>query len=104
MNATVNDLLTYLQANVTENDPAIRLTHQPTWIGPDGFSIGLGWMMHTDPTQKRYLYHDGRTRVGFSTRCTIHPGKDAGCVVIVNDNINQDRVTALEQFIMQAVE
>ena len=42
MNSTINDMLIYLQANLDEKDSAVKLTHELTWGGKNGFALGLG--------------------------------------------------------------
>ena len=101
MNSTIHDMLKYLEANLSEQDPAIKLTHQPTWKDPEGTTIGLGWMIDTDYKGTRIIYHDGHTGIGFNTLCLFYPGKDLGYIIIVNDNISQQRLTDLQKNIQQ---
>ncbi len=100
MNSTVNDMLKYIQANLSEKDKAIWLTHQLTWGKKDGSGLGLGWMMDTE-NGIRYIYHDGNTKIGFNTLCLFYPDKGLGYIIIVNDNISQRRVGDIENNITQ---
>ncbi len=102
MNSTVNDMLKYLEANLSEKDKAVKLTHQLTWGKPDAFGIGLGWMMDTE-NGTRYIYHDGNTKLGFNTLCLFYPVKKLGYIIIVNDNISQQRVGDVENDITKAI-
>jgi CubicO group peptidase (beta-lactamase class C family) len=93
MNSTINDMLKYIKANLAEQDPAIKLSHQLTWKNPDNTGVGLGWMMDVDYKGTPIIYHDGHTGIGFNTMCLFYPGKNLGYIVIVNDNIDQQRLT-----------
>jgi serine-type D-Ala-D-Ala carboxypeptidase/endopeptidase len=95
MNSTVNDMLTYIEANLSEKDSAIRLAHQLTWGNPGGFGVGLGWMMDTEEGV-RYLYHDGHTKTGYNALCLFYPHKNYGMIILVNDNISQRKVGDIE--------
>jgi CubicO group peptidase (beta-lactamase class C family) len=101
MNSTVDDMLKYIEANILEKDKAIKLTHQLTWGNTNGFAMGLGWMINTDDYNERFIYHDGHTGIGFNTHCIIYPKQQLGFIVIVNDIIDQDRVTKLEKSIWE---
>lgn len=102
MNSTVNDMLTYIQANLLEKDKAIRLTHQLTYGKEKGFALGLGWMMDTTRDGERYFYHDGNTKIGYNTLCTFYPAEDVGFIIIVNDTVSQDNVGEVENNIKKA--
>lgn len=99
MNSTVNDMLTFLQANMEEKDPAIKLSHRITWGNADGPAMGLGWMMDTD-NGVRYIFHDGHTGIGFNTHCIFYPKQKMGLIIIVNDDVGQDKVWEMGEEIM----
>jgi CubicO group peptidase (beta-lactamase class C family) len=101
MNSTIHDMLKYIKANLAERDPAIKLTHQPTWKDPEGGTIGLGWMIDTDDKGARVIHHEGHTGIGFNTLCLFYPGKGLGYIIIVNDNISQERLSDLQKSIQQ---
>ena len=96
MNSTINDMLKYIKANLSEKDKAIRLTHQLTYGKKEGFALGLGWMMDNTGNGERYFYHDGNTKIGYNTLCTLYPGEELGFIIIVNDTISQEKVGELE--------
>jgi CubicO group peptidase (beta-lactamase class C family) len=102
LNSTLSDMVNYLEAQLAEKDAAINLTHQRTFGKPDGFSLGLSWMMNTENGQI-YIYHDGNTKIGFNTLCTIYPKDKLGIVIIVNDVASQDKVGKMENAIMLKV-
>ncbi len=99
MNSTMADMLKYIKANLDEQDPAIRLSHQQTWGDSKGFGLGLNWMFDKDDNGDRYYFHAGHTGIGFNTLCTFYPGHKAGIIIIVNDNISQDKLSELEDVI-----
>jgi len=83
--STTNDMLKYIQANLSEKNQAIKLTHQPTWTESDSFSLGLGWMLGSKSNGDQYIYHDGNTRVGFNSICIFYPKDNLGIVILVNE-------------------
>jgi CubicO group peptidase (beta-lactamase class C family) len=104
MNSTINDMLKYIKVNLAEQDPAIKLSHQLTWKNPDNTGVGLGWMMDVDYKGAPIIYHDGHTGIGFNTMCLFYPGKNLGYIVIVNDNIDQQRLTDLQTNIQKVLD
>jgi CubicO group peptidase (beta-lactamase class C family) len=102
MNSTMADMLKYMIANVEETDPAIRLSHKETYYQPDGTGVGLSWMIGNNDG-KRFLYHSGRTGIGFSTLCVAYPEEKVGIMILVNDNLSQDNVSILSDKIKVAL-
>jgi CubicO group peptidase (beta-lactamase class C family) len=96
LNSTPADLLRYAQANLAERDPAVRLAHQPTTTLPEGYAVGLVWRLDTDATGSRRIYHSGHFP-GYNTWLAVYPEQDVAMVLLVNDNISQDRLTELGQ-------
>jgi CubicO group peptidase (beta-lactamase class C family) len=94
MNSTTNDMVKFIEANLSEKNKAIKLTHQLTLGKKHGF--GLGWMLDTESNGERYIYDDGNTKLGYNTLCTLYPGKNTGFIIMVNDNISQEKVGELE--------
>jgi Beta-lactamase. len=99
MNSTVNDMLKYIEANITEKDKAVKLTHQYTWGDKKGFALGLNWMINTDKYGERFIFHDGHTSIGFNTLCIFYPKQKTGFIIIVNDIIDQNKLSDLEKSI-----
>ena len=103
MNSTINDMLKYIEANLSEKDSAIRLTHQLTYGKKNGFGMGLGWMMDTNDDGEEYVYHDGNTKIGYNTLCTLYPGEGLAMIIMVNETVSQERVGELENNIRSAL-
>lgn len=98
INSNLDDMLTYVAAQLADTDPAIKLTHQQTFKDSSGFGIGLGWMIRTDNGQ-RYFYHDGNSKFGFNTLCTFYPGLQLGIVILVNDTRDLEKISQAEHYI-----
>ncbi len=98
MNSTMSDMLKWLEANLEEKDPAIKLSHQMTWGAENGFGLGLNWMFDQE-NANRYYYHSGHTGIGFNTLCIFYPREQLGFMIVVNENISQDKVSGLERSI-----
>lgn len=103
MNSTMSDMMKYLAAQLTKADPAIKLTHQLTWGDhPKDFAIGLNWMFDLEDGVKDW-YHSGHTGIGFNTLCEFYPTEKLGFMIVVNDNISQDKVSQMENDIHKAM-
>lgn len=102
MNSTMTDMLKYVIANVEETDPAIRLSHEETYQQTDSTGVGLSWMIGNN-VGKRFLYHSGRTGIGFSTLCVAYPKDKVGIMIFVNDNLSQDNISVLSEKIKIAL-
>lgn len=101
MNSTMADMLKYVTVNVQEKDPAIKLSHKPTLVNSDGSGVALSWMTGSS-NGKPFLYHSGRTGIGFSTLCSVYPGENLGFMILVNDTLSQDNVSALQEELYHA--
>lgn len=102
MNSTMSDMIKFVIANVNEKDPALKLSHKPTYVNSDGSGVALAWMSGKS-NGKRFLEHSGRTGLGFSTLCTIYPEEHLGFMILVNDTINQDYLSDLKDAIKDAI-
>jgi CubicO group peptidase (beta-lactamase class C family) len=102
MNSTMADMLKYVIANVEETDPAIRLSHKETYRQSNNRGVGLSWMIG-DNDGKRFLFHSGRTGIGFSTHCMAYPEDKVGIMILANDNLSQDNLSILSDKIRFAL-
>jgi CubicO group peptidase (beta-lactamase class C family) len=78
---TVQDMLYYLNAQLKETSPAIKLTHQPTVN-----SMGLGWGVRTI-NGIRDIQHSGSEQ-GSNANITAYPELHNGCVILANSKAN----------------
>lgn len=92
MNSTLLDMVRYMEVNLKEVDPAIRLSHELTWGKKDGFGVGLAWMLDSEHDGDRYIYHDGNTKLGFNTLLILYPKDQLGIVAIVNETNSLERL------------
>jgi len=97
---TTADMLNYLEAEVLEKDPAIRLSHQPAWGNPGSFSLGLFWQVTDDLGQGRWIKHSGYDG-GSITLCSIHPEEKLGMIIGANDDSRQNNLYDLERNIRE---
>lgn len=61
-------------------------------------------MMDNNASGERYIYHDGNTKIGYNTLCVLYPSEDLGFIIIVNDTVNQDKVSELENNTKKALD
>ena len=95
LRSTVNDMLTFLEANLgireTPLRPAMERTHIPQRADPTiGMDIGLGWVVH-DTDDGRVAWHNGGTG-GYSSFIGFDPASQAGVVVLSNTAISVDEL------------
>lgn len=81
IHSTINDMLNYLSQQISETDPAVQLTHQPT-----ANNIGLGWGVAKRESY-RDIQHNGST-MGFNSHLSGFPELGSGCIILVNNRIN----------------
>lgn len=101
INSSVHDMLKYIQANLAEKDPAIKLTHEVTFDDGKGNSIGLNWMLGKDNDGTPNIYHLGQTSAGFTTLCIFYPNQQKGYIIFVNDMISQGKLFDMLHYIQQ---
>ncbi|SDL40897.1 serine hydrolase domain-containing protein [Siphonobacter aquaeclarae] len=80
--SSLQEMLHYVDAQLTETDPAIRLTHVPTTN-----TVRLSWGVLTLPSGGRMIQHSGSTG-GFTSNVTLYPEKQKGMVILTNTKSN----------------
>ncbi|MGN7824615.1 serine hydrolase domain-containing protein [Chitinophaga sp. 22536] len=103
MISTPNDMLKYITANLDSNNTAVRLSHRPTFVAPNGMAIGLNWMMGKEADGLPFIMHTGRDGAGFTSLCYIYPGRQAGIVILVNVGTGEDKITLLKNDIITKI-
>ena len=93
LRSTVNDLATFLEANLglrqTPLREAIQRTHVPQASDPAmGMDLGLGWLI-ADIDGRRFLWHNGATG-GYSSFIGLDPETREGVVILSNSVISVD--------------
>ena len=93
LRSTVNDLATFLEANLglrqTPLREAMQRTHVPQVTDPAmGMDVGLGWLV-ADIDGRRFLWHNGATG-GYSSFIGFDPEAREGIVILSNSVISVD--------------
>ncbi len=83
LHSTVPDMLIFLEANLDETDPAIRLSHEQVSTVPHN-EAGLGWFVYQTP--QGTAIGKGGNSVHMSCRFWALPAKKAGVVCFANNN------------------
>jgi CubicO group peptidase (beta-lactamase class C family) len=104
INSTVHDMLKYVEANLSEKDAAVKLTHKVTFDDGNGNIVGLNWMMGRDDDGSPNIYHLGQTSAGFTSLCVFYPGDKSGYIIFVNEMISQGRLFDLEHAIRREIQ
>lgn len=100
LRSTVNDMLTYIAANIAADAdstrgplaPAMHTSHtQRRLAGSSAMGIGLAWHVRTSPTNNTIVWHNGGTG-GYRTFSGYDPRSRRGVVVLTNSNISADDI------------
>lgn len=84
LKSTAADLLKYAAWELAENDPAVKLTHEPRFMLTDNYSLGLNWQISKSGDERR-IAQDGSVP-GFLSFCATYPELRMAVVVLVNEN------------------
>jgi serine-type D-Ala-D-Ala carboxypeptidase/endopeptidase len=85
ISSTASDLLKYAEFHLDESDPAVALSHQPTWGQIEYYAIGLNWQMEQKRDSPRRIWQSGGTG-GFSSLLVIYPEAKIGIVILANES------------------
>jgi CubicO group peptidase (beta-lactamase class C family) len=77
IHANLDDMLIFVKQQISESNPAVKLTHQPT-VG----NVGLGWGVRDNGTYRDFQ-HNGST-LGFLAHVSVFPEFGSGLVVLAN--------------------
>jgi len=82
LKSTLADMLAYARWHLAEQDPAVRLAHQPTdQIG--AYTPGLNWQIQR-PGGRRVLFQDG-TLPGYASMLVLYPDNGMAIVALSNE-------------------
>ena len=81
LKASLNDMLAYARMQLAEQDAAVKLSHQPTYVSDD-YSVGLNWQMLSQ-NGRRVIWQDGAIP-GFASLLIFQP--DTGTAVVLLSN------------------
>lgn len=82
LKSTLADMLAYAQWQLAESDPAVRLSHQPTYVSED-YAVGLNWQMLKGGAG-RVIWQDGASP-GFASLLVLHPEQEMAIVLLSNE-------------------
>ena len=97
LKSTTHDLLKYLQWQIDESDPAVKLSHAPTFTAGN-YSMGLNWQIVQAGNYRR-IWQEG-TIPGFSCVAVAFPELKLGLVVLTNQE-DPESSGALSQLVRQ---
>ena len=87
LHSTVDDMLTFLEANLhPADDPtglALRRAQEVHFGRGPGPRLGLGWQVLSDPSGQAVHWHNGGTG-GYRSFCGFVDGQDSGIVLLSN--------------------
>lgn len=91
IHSTLNDMLNYLDQQIKETSPTVKLSHQPT-----ANNLGLAWGVRNTGSY-RDVQHNGST-VGSTSHISAFPELNSGCVILTNSKANFGKlVYAIQQ-------
>lgn len=82
LKSTLPDMLAYARWQMAEQDPVVRLAHQPSYEHGD-FAIGLNWQM-VSKGPRRVIFQDGSTP-GYACLVVLHPASNLAIVLLSNE-------------------
>jgi CubicO group peptidase (beta-lactamase class C family) len=91
LRSTLEDMTTYVRANIEEKDPAITLSHAATFQVSKYNSIGMAWNNQQSLSGTTTTWHNGGT-YGFSSFIGMIKSLKSGVVVLSNSGNNVDEL------------
>jgi CubicO group peptidase (beta-lactamase class C family) len=82
LKASLADMLAYARLQLAETDPAVRLSHQPTYTSDD-YAVGLNWQI-LQKEGRRVIWQDGAVP-GFASLLVLHPETGTAIVLLSNE-------------------
>jgi CubicO group peptidase (beta-lactamase class C family) len=84
LKSTVADLLKYARWEMDEQNPAVKISHEPRFVLTDTFSVGLNWQMLKVGTDRR-IWQEGNLP-GFMSMCMTLPELRIAVVALANED------------------
>lgn len=95
------DMVNYVQANIDEALPAIRLSHKQTYTNGD-FTLGLGWQISPNTINGTRIWKSGGA-LGFRSYCAAVPDKKIGMIWLSNrSDLADDEITEMVDQVLAA--
>jgi CubicO group peptidase (beta-lactamase class C family) len=98
------DMVKYLRYQLAEKNPAVALTHRPTWGSIEDQAIAFNWNLEKTVDSQRKLQHSGGT-FGCASYCEFYPAQQFGIVLLSNesDENTQGSLQAMAEQIRKAL-
>jgi CubicO group peptidase (beta-lactamase class C family) len=93
LHSSLPDMLKYLQQQISESNPAVKLTHQQT-VG----NVGLGWGVRKKMDQIDFQ-HNGST-IGFISHISVFPQAGSGLVILANSKADIGPIISVVQKVL----
>ncbi|HSC38469.1 MAG TPA: serine hydrolase domain-containing protein, partial [Chitinophagaceae bacterium] len=87
LHSNTPDMLKYIQYQLAENDPVVKLTHRIIYGNIDEDAIGFQWSVGKTRSWDYYIRTDGGTK-GFRSFCVLYPDWQAGIILLSNQTDN----------------
>jgi CubicO group peptidase (beta-lactamase class C family) len=88
--STIEDMTIYLQQNIDETNPNIKLSHEITFEN-EKVKAGYAWVIQQTKSGDTLIWHNGGT-YGFTSFCGFIKEKKYGIVVLNNSGLSVDSV------------
>lgn len=89
LHSSSQDLLRYLNLHLSETDSALKLSHQPTFVGRQ--SLAFAWFIKRTHYGNTLYWHNGAT-FGFRSFCGFVKEKNCSVVVLSNSAMDVDYI------------
>jgi D-alanyl-D-alanine-carboxypeptidase/D-alanyl-D-alanine-endopeptidase len=91
LKSTMADMLAYARWQLAEQDPVVRLSHQPTYRNNE-YAVGLNWQIVVRD-KRRVIFQDGSIP-GYACLLVLHP-ESAIAIVLLSNEIDRDTALRL---------
>lgn len=102
IHSTMRDMMNYVEVNVREKNPVIRLAHQLTWGDLKTFAVGYTWDIEQYYGKYKMIWYSGYD-YGSITLCTGYPELNLGMFLWANDDSRQGNLYDMERGIRETL-
>lgn len=103
--STAEDLLVYGKFHLNEDDPVVKLTHEPTWGQIQYYAMGLNWQMQQKENNYRRIWQSGSTG-GHTSLLSVYPELNIVFVFLTNeqDENSEGALSKVEENILKKLQ
>lgn len=87
LHSSTEDMLRYLDYQLSERDAAVKMSHQPSFIGRE--SLGFAWFIKRTKSGNTLYWHNGAT-FGFRSFCGFIKEKNCSVIILSNSAMDVD--------------